>query len=277
MVAEHFPEVKVVRNDRNIGFAAGMNAGMDVSRGGLFLALNPDTVIPPGSIRKLLTFMNEHPQAGAAGAVLTYADGSLQTSTFRFPSLFREFWNFFPEVKAMLRRRPHWNQVTDVQKPRDSMQVDCVNGAAMITRTDSVRQIGGFDGGFFLYHEEMDLCTRLRKAGWEVWSVPQAQVIHLDARSSGYRRNRLPGLPLLAWRVAGMDRLWQKHKSPKQHRLWRAQARGLLRLRIVLLGGGFLFSKKYRARVMELMQVVKMLGNKAESREQRAEGEKAVV
>ncbi|HEY3294487.1 MAG TPA: glycosyltransferase family 2 protein [bacterium] len=269
-VVEQFPEVRLIRLDRNIGFAAAMNEAIEACQGGLFLALNPDAVVPAGTLRKLMDFMVMNPTAAVAGAVLTYADGSLQGSTFRFPSLFREFWNFLPELKAILRPQVTWLKVTDVHKPREPIQVDCVSGAALMARTDAVKQIGGFDGEFFLYHEEMDLCTRLRKAGWEVWSVRQAQVIHLDAKASGYRQNRLPHQPVLGWRIGGMDRLWWKHKSRRQHALWRTQGCALLRLRIALIGGGMLFSQACRDRVHELVKIVKMLHEPADSKRQKA-------
>ena len=255
-VAEDFPEVKLVRLPQNNGFAAGMNAGIAASSGPLILALNPDAVVVPGTLRKLLTFMKENPRAAVVGAVLTFPDGRLQASTFHFPSLFREFWNFLPELKGLLKRGRSWsNQLAE----REPFQTDCVSGAALLARTEAVKAIGGFDEEFFLYHEEMDLCTSLKKAGWEIWSVPEAQVVHLDAQSSGYRQNRLPHDPILSWRLSGMDRLWAKHKSSFQHRLWRCQAKSLLWVRIVLLSRGALFSSKYRQRIGELRRVAKML------------------
>ena len=176
----------------------------------------------------------------------------------------------------MLKPPAKWPEGTDVHA-RQPVRVDCVSGAAMIGRTEAVRQVGGFDPKFFLYHEEMDLCTRLRQAGWEIWSVPTAHVIHFDARASGYQQNRLPGQPLLGWRIGGMDRLWWKHKSLFQHRLWRLQGKLLLRLRIATLGLPALFSTAKRHRVGELNQVVKMLGIKVEDREQVAEADGSLV
>jgi N-acetylglucosaminyl-diphospho-decaprenol L-rhamnosyltransferase len=258
-VEECFPEVKLLRQTRNIGFAAAMNRGIAAASSPLFMALNPDAVLVPGTLLKLLTFMKDNPQAGAAGAVLTFPNGQLQASIFHFSTLFREFWNFLPEIKGLLRPKLTWNQLTGIQTARQPIQVDCVSGAALIARTEVVRNIGGFDEEFFLYHEELDLCKRLQRGGWEVWLVPEAQVIHHNAKSTGYRANRLPGLPVLEWRLTGMDRFWAKHKSPFQHALWRFMARSLLRFRIVLLSRGFLFSSKYRHRISELAQVVKLL------------------
>jgi GT2 family glycosyltransferase len=125
--------------------------------------------------------------------------------------------------------------------------------------------VGNFDEGFFLYHEEIDLCWRMRKAGWEVWSLPGAQVIHFDAQASGFRANRLPGDPVLSWRIIGMDRLWFKHRKGFPHRAWRFQTRTLLLMRVLLIQGGALLGyrdRDYRRhRVDELLALRGRLGS----------------
>jgi GT2 family glycosyltransferase len=173
-----------------------------------------------------------------AGASLTDPDGTPQTSTFKFPSLFREFWNFVPEIKSALHlrqaaQRLGWARRTQEGRAQEAVPVECISGAAFMAKTEALRQIGGFDERFFLYHEEMDLCIRLRKAGWGVFHVPHTQVIHWDASASGYRPGCLPDMPLLGWRVAGMDLLWHKHRPGTMHRRWRGLARLLLWLRVL--------------------------------------------
>jgi len=102
-------------------------------------------------------------------------------------------------------------------------------------RTSAFDAVGGMDTEFFLYHEELDFCTRLEKSGHEVWLVPEAQVIHFDAQASGYSTRKFPENPVLEWRVLGMDRLWQKHRSPAEHKKWRRLACRMLGFRSHLL------------------------------------------
>ena len=236
---ESFPDACVVKLDRNIGFAAAVNRGLAEVHTNFTFILNPDTLIPRGSVTKLIEFLRQHPTAAVAGASLTDPDGTPQTSTFKFPSLFRESWNFLPELKSALHLRQAavrlgWARSNPAcSDGSGAVPVECVSGAACMVRTAALRQVGGFDDRFFLYHEEMDLCTRLRTAGWGVFFVPDAQVIHWDARASGYRPGCLPAMPLLGWRVGGMDLLWHKHRPGVGHRRWRRLARSLLRVRLL--------------------------------------------
>jgi GT2 family glycosyltransferase len=265
-----FPQAKVIRLNSNIGFAAAVNRGLAEVQTNFIFLINPDTLIPRGTATKLHRFLLDTPSAAVAGSALTDPDGTPQTSTFKFPSLFREFWNFLPEMKSAIHLRQAavrlgWARSgsAHLSAGKAAVPVESTSGAALMLRTEAVRQIGGFDERFFLYHEEMDLCTRLRKAGWGVYFVPDAQVIHWEARASGFRPNRLPDMPLLGWRVSGMDLLWHKHKTPTQHRLWRCQARGLLGLRILgnyacfaLLPGGISARKR---RIQDLMAARNLL------------------
>lgn len=235
----YFPHASVIKLDKNIGFASAINRGMESVRSRFILILNPDTLIPRGSVTKLVSFLNKNGNAGIVGAAMTDIDGTPQTSTFKFPSLFREFWNFLPEVKSVIHLRQAalrlgWARRTRLIDHHDptAIPVESISGAAMAVRTDALRAVGGFDERFFLYHEEMDLCTRLRKDGWGVYFIPGVQIIHWEARASGYRYNRMPSMPLLSWRIGGMDLLWFKHKSLLEHRLWRILAKTLLGLRI---------------------------------------------
>ena len=280
VVEGHFPHARVIKLDRNIGFAAAANRGLAEVRTDFVLILNPDTLIPRGSVIKLLSFLREHPAAAVAGASLTDPDGTPQTSTFRFPSLFREFWNFLPELKFALHLRQAAVRLGWPQSNRHSghgsvaIPVECTSGAACMVRTEAIRQVGGFDDRFFLYHEEMDLCTRLLQAGWGVFFVPGAQVIHWDAQASGYRPSRLPDMPLLGWRVGGMDLLWHKHRPGVGHRRWRRLARSLLRVRLLANrvraacpGSG---RPARRERIHDLAQAVELLQRRLGSEDDSA-------
>jgi GT2 family glycosyltransferase len=112
--------------------------------------------------------------------------------------------------------------------------------------------VQGFSEGFFLYHEEMELCYRLRKQGWEVWLEPRARVVHHEAQASGVRRFRLPPMPVLGYRLQGMDYFWATHHPGLPHIIWRSMACFLIRLRAVLLRiAGCFAGKTVRTRLSD--------------------------
>jgi len=266
VVEAEFPEVRLHKADRNLGFAAAMNVALQTARGEFVLGLNPDTLVSGGSIAKLIAFLKEHPKAAIVGAQLTWPDGRLQNSTFTDPTLPKELLNFFPEIKRILKPRDLLRALAPIPRNGNSppaRRVQCVSGGAFLARTRILRDVVGFDEAFFVYHEDIDLCRRLRAAGWQVWSLPSAQVVHLDARCSGYSQYRFSSMPLLAWRLAGMDHYWRKHRSRSAHRAWRRQALALLNVRILLIFAGVLLGFRGRerglGRIEELRAVKRML------------------
>ncbi len=243
MVKSEFPEAHLLEQSENRGFAAGVNAGVRVASGSYLFILNPDTVVPRGAIRGMLTQAKNSADAGILGYSLMDMTGQCQPSTFKFPSLFREFWNMIPEMKALvpsvsrgrLRRPSQEEQRSDALQSTDIREVESISGAAFMIKRDTMISLGGMDEGFFLYHEEIDLCTRIRRMGGKVYSIPHLYIIHRDARSTGFRKNRLPRNPVLTWRLMGMNRLWRKHRSPAMADAWLRQSTALLSIRIILL------------------------------------------
>jgi GT2 family glycosyltransferase len=254
-VRREFPEVHLEISVVNSGFGAANNSGMGKASGEFILLLNPDTIVPRGSVEKLITFLRGHPQATAVGAQLIFPDGRAQPSAFKFPSLFREFINMFPEIKYLREVLTH-----SARRARRAMKVDSVSAAAMLVRAEATQRIAGFDENFFLYHEERDLCRRMMNNGGETWLLPDSYVVHFDAQSTRYRRSRVPDSPVLEYRLLGMDRLWQKHKSATLHQLWRLQTRGLLAFRCFLLILSLLFlGKKGLHRIKHLWRSQNLL------------------
>jgi hypothetical protein len=258
MIRSGFETVTLIESSENIGFASGINLARQSATGDLLLILNPDCLVPRYSIQKLRDFLVESPARAIAGARITTADGLDLPSEFSIPTLFREFWNFLPELKSCILK---WLPVNPSEGSRDHSglprKVRSISGAAFMIRAEHFDQAGGMDGNFFLYHEELDLCTRIDQLGLEVWTLPEAQIIHFDAQASGYSTKKLARSPLLEWRVMGMDRLWQKHRTPAEHACWRKLARCLLKLRIGLLKTKKPFSnheakRQIRERITEL-------------------------
>jgi len=179
-VRQHYPQVKLIECSENRGFARGNNLGLERAKGKYALLLNPDTLVRPGALEHLLNFMESHPSVGAAGPYLLNPDETLQESCFPFPSLSREFWRLFhldflyPYGKYDMLR---W----DKTQPRP---VDAVQGACLILPKEAINQVGVFDPDFFMYTEEIDLCYRLKKAGWDIFWTPAARVVHYGGQST---------------------------------------------------------------------------------------------
>ncbi len=176
-VAASFPAVTLVQNRRNTGYAAGNNQGVRLARAPYLLLLNSDTLVSPGTLARLVEFMEERPEAGACSPRLVRPDGSPQPFAYgrdpRLPYLLRR------GLYSLLLRRPLHDWAVGVP-----VAVDWVSGAAMLVRRAAWEQAGPLDDHFFMYFEDNDLCLRIRQAGWTVFYNPTASVIHLGAQSA---------------------------------------------------------------------------------------------
>jgi GT2 family glycosyltransferase len=143
--------------------------------------LNPDTVIEPGAIRALLDVIAANPRVGGVGSRLLEPDGSPAGSAFRFPSMALEFLRGcnLPGIGVRLGMAP---AVTERSDPGPA---DWLTGASVLFRSAALRQTGLFDDGFFLYFEEVELMHRVRRAGWDLWFVPQSRVLHVGGAATG--------------------------------------------------------------------------------------------
>jgi len=178
---------KVLRAPENGGFSYGNNLGF---RHGFelshvpefFFMLNPDTEVRPGSVRALVEFFDQHPDAGIAGSSLENEDGSPWPYAFRYPSLWSEldFGLRLGVVSKLLRKHIVARLMGSVAE-----QVDWLPGAAMMVRRQVIERLGGLDQTYFLYYEETDFCLKVKKAGYTVWYVPESRVMHIAGQSTG--------------------------------------------------------------------------------------------
>jgi GT2 family glycosyltransferase len=179
-VQAQFSQVRLLTNSQNIGFARANNQAIRQCKGEYILLLNPDTEVMENSLERLVRFLDAHRQAGAAGSRLLNPDGTLQTSCYPMPTLFREFWRMFH--LDVLRPIGIYNMATwDTETTR---QVDVIQGASLLVRRKAFDRIGVLDETYFIYTEEVDLCYRLQKDGWQLHWVPQSKVIHYGGQST---------------------------------------------------------------------------------------------
>jgi len=179
MVRDRFPQVSLIVNAENIGFARANNQGYAVSHGEYVLLLNPDTLIKPGAVQVVLRFMETVPDAGLAGCRLINTDGTVQKSIMNMPStaeylsraLFIDRLFFDRHKKATYYRG----------KP---FTVGMVSGAFMMVRRGALRDGSLFKDNCFLYTEEPELCIRLWHNGWKVYFTPDGEIVHHGGQST---------------------------------------------------------------------------------------------
>ncbi len=208
MVHERFPSVHLIENTENRGFAAANNQAFAETRGRYVLMLNPDTVVRTGALEILVKFMDEHPRAGACGGRLLYADGSLQHSAFMFPALAQIFLDFFPLNWRLVDSRLNGRYPREAYARGEPFQIDHPLGADLMVRGETAQQVGWLDEDFFIYCEEIDWCMRIKHAGWQIWCVPQAEIVHHEAQSTRQFRDTMF---VELWRAR--FRLFDKHYS----------------------------------------------------------------
>jgi N-acetylglucosaminyl-diphospho-decaprenol L-rhamnosyltransferase len=197
MVRQEFPWVHLLANERNAGFAAASNQGLralgfpgeDGPEYGLLL--NPDTVVHGQALAEMVAFMERAPHAGACGARLVYEDGAFQHSAFRFPTLAMAFLDFSMPNHRLLDTRLNGRYPRRLYANGRPFAVDHVLGASLLARRQAAAQVGLLDALFFMYCVEIDWCRRIRKAGWDVYCVPQAEIAHLEARSTRQFRDEM--------------------------------------------------------------------------------------
>lgn len=178
IVAQRYPHVNLIANERNVGFAAANNQAIRQASGQFVLLLNPDAFVHPGAVPTLLRFMRSRPKAGFCGALLLNEDGTIQPSARRFPTPIR-FLATRVRPLARLTGAHHGFDMHGQQPPATPIAADWISGACLLVRSSTIEQVGPMDEGFFLYFEETDWCRRMHAAGWQGWLVPSACATHL--------------------------------------------------------------------------------------------------
>ncbi len=205
LVQAAFPSVQLIALDQNVGFAAGNNIGLralgigarlDATSAALpfVLLLNPDTEVQSGALETMVAFLQAHPRVGMVGPRLLNPDGSLQTGAFRFPTLLMSLLEVFPPGEVLPGRLygSWWHgRYPQEQNGSAPFPVDHPLGACMLLRREVLEQVGGLDERYFMYSEEVELCWRIHRAGWVIWQVPQARVVHVGGAATRQLRRRM--------------------------------------------------------------------------------------
>lgn len=224
-VRKLLPQIKIIVNDQNVGFAKANNQAIKKSVGEVILLLNSDTVILDKAIDKSYQFLRDYPDAGIVSCKLLNPDRSLQPSCRSFPSVLNYFSESFFLYKLLPHSRIFGKPYMTFFKYDEIKKVDVVMGAFMMIRRNVFNDIGFLDEDFFMYSEETDFCLRAHRQGWGIYFYPDAEIIHLGGGSSA----QLPTKMFLELHKSQM-RFCYKH-----HPMWYARAEKIVILFGVLL------------------------------------------
>ena len=251
MVAEKFPAVKLLRNEDNVGFAAGNNVALRQVVGEYVLIINTDTIVRRDTLRALAGFLDEHPEVGACGCKILDPDGTLQLDSRRgFPSPMAAFCKMsglsrlFPDHPSISRY--HMTYLD----PEQTAEVEVLSGSCMMVRKAAMDQVGLLDEDYFMYGEDIDWCYRIHKAGWKIFYVPTTEIIHFRGESG-----RGAPLRILYRKSQAMSIFVNKHMT----RRFRFFPLWLLQVGIALHGIFRFVFKTFRATAMPLADAALVL------------------
>ena len=245
MVAEEFPQVKLICNEANVGFAAGNNVALRQVTGEYVLLINTDTIVRRDALHTMVEFLDEHPEAGACGCKILDPDGTLQLDSRRgFPTPLAAFCKmsglsrFFP--KHPLIAHYHMTYLD----PEQTAEVEVLSGSCMMVRKAAMDEVGLLDEDYFMYGEDIDWCYRFHQAGWKIYYVPTTSIIHFRGESGR-------GVPLriLYRKSRAMSIFVNKHMA----RRFRFFPLWLLQVGIALYGTFRFLARTGRALAMPLI------------------------
>lgn len=229
-VRKQFPQVTLIQNAENRGFARANNQALARVAGRYALFLNSDAQLTEEALTNLVTFMDTTPGAGIAACQYLNQDGSKQNSFDNFPTLATELLNktalktLFPE-KYPSKKREYANP----------LEVDSVIGACMIVRAEAIKQVGTLDEDYFFFIEETDWCFRMKQAGWKIYHLPHIKIYHLQGQSK--EKN-----PSKAWieYYRSVYIFFKKHRSMFSYYILRLARTGKVTINLLLVILGLL-------------------------------------
>lgn len=214
MIKADFPQVTLIENNANAGFTRANNQAIRISQGRYIMLLNPDTEVIDNALNKMVRSMESRRDCGALGCKLLNTDGSLQRSCRTFPSLEVMFYSaffldsLFPKSRIFGKYFMTWWDFSDFR------EVDQPMGSALMIKKEVLDKVGLFDENIFIWFDEVDLCYRIKKAGWKIYFTPEVQIKHHMSQSFKQWKS-LPQIikGAITWRKS-RNYFFKKHKGP---------------------------------------------------------------
>ncbi|MCJ7577101.1 MAG: glycosyltransferase family 2 protein [candidate division Zixibacteria bacterium] len=214
IVEQFYPQVNLIQNKKNLGYAKANNQGIEETRGEYILLLNPDTQVLEDALPLMYEFMEQNPEIGALGPKLLNPDKSVQASCREFPTFSTLVWEFsglsrlFPKSSVFGRWRMGY---FDFDKKRE---VDQPMGSCLMLRRETLDDVGILDENFGMFFNDVDLCFRIKKRGWKIYFYPEPKVIHFKGASTRKAKTKMLWLSHLAF-----YKFFKKHKTGLVNRL----------------------------------------------------------
>lgn len=226
MIESNFPQVKLIANSEGLGFARAANLALARGKGDYFLIAHPDIEFEPGTVHKMLSYLQTHDRVGIVGANLVYPDGSFNSCGITRHSIRQELIEFLHNsLRSMINASPRLQeQFRRVRAPyywdhRSVKESEQIWNACMMVRRDVLEMIGAFYDGFYIWFADTDLCYRAKNAGWQLYYLPDAKITHYEKQSGQYIDNDLVVYKvksMLVQDAVNKDRymLLKRHSSP---------------------------------------------------------------
>lgn len=214
IIEELYPQVNLIQNKKNLGYAKANNQGIEEAKGEYILLLNPDTQVLEDALSLMYEFMEENPKIGALGPKLLNPNKTIQSSCREFPTFSTLIWEFtglsrlFPKSRVFGRWRMGY---FDFDEPRE---VEQPMGSCLMFRRETLEDVGVFDENFVMFFNDVDLCFRIKKKGWKIYFYPEAKVIHHKGASTRKAKAKMIWLSHLAF-----YKFFKKHKTGLANRL----------------------------------------------------------
>ena len=197
VVREHFPQIELIANDENVGFARAVNQGLARCESDVVLLVNPDCVVPTATVAALVEYLREHADVAVVGPRLREADGSVNISAHPIATFGSMLGNrarrFFPFLTPLLARHSRFGSYDACLHATEPTEVEMVIAACVAVRGDFLRdELGGLDEGYFMYCEDMELCLQAWQRGRRVVYLPTVEAFHEGGGSSGDRSHVWP-------------------------------------------------------------------------------------
>jgi N-acetylglucosaminyl-diphospho-decaprenol L-rhamnosyltransferase len=223
LVRERFPEVRVIEQG-NVGYGGGLNAGFRVSSPRYYLPINSDAWVVGDAVERMVAFADEHPDAAVVCPRLRNPDGTVQRSVRGFPTLWRVATEYYFLRKLAPGSRALNSYYAGGFDHDETREIEWAMGPCLLVRREAADAVGLFDESFFMFWEETDWLYRFHRAGWKIWFLPDAEVVHVGGATHGGR--------LFGENVKALVAFFAKHHGPREA----ARARRLLRPALTVRG-----------------------------------------
>ncbi len=240
MIKKKFPAVKLIINNKNVGFSKANNQAIKKSNSPYTLLLNPDTIIHLDALEILANFLDEHKDVAVVGPKVLNEDGSIQHECARhFPTPLSEFFVLTGLYKKFPKNKWFGYYLMNYWDHNDAREVDCISGSCMMIRKDILDKIGLLDEKFFMYGEDVDLCYRIKQVDYKIWYLPEATITHFAGKSSEKNANYM-----LYESCKSMEFFFKKNCGKKFTREYRIAV--VIAILPIFLAASILFFINYR-------------------------------